>query len=64
MAHPNLGVVLDRLLAGGRPTQEATDGQLLQRFVSGHEADAFAALVRRQGPMVYGAAIKPVKGKR
>jgi RNA polymerase sigma factor (sigma-70 family) len=35
--------------AGGQ-----TDGQLLARFVAGHDEDAFAALVRRHGPMVLG----------
>jgi Sigma-70 region 2 len=30
------------------------DGQLLLRFVTGHDEDAFAALVRRHGPMVFG----------
>jgi RNA polymerase sigma factor (sigma-70 family) len=31
-----------------------TDGQLLERFVAGGDEDAFAALVRRHGPMVLG----------
>jgi RNA polymerase sigma factor (sigma-70 family) len=31
-----------------------TDGQLLERFVAGRDEDAFAALVRRHGPMVLG----------
>jgi RNA polymerase sigma factor (sigma-70 family) len=34
---------------GGTPL---TDSQLLERFVARHEEDAFAALVRRHGPMV------------
>src|SRR5262249_16271499 len=32
----------------------ATDAQLLDRFVTGRDAEAFAELVRRHGPMVYG----------
>src|SRR5213595_4056472 len=31
-----------------------SDGQLLARFVSGRDEGAFAALVRRHGPMVLG----------
>src|SRR5262249_38359201 len=36
--------------AGRRP-----DHQLLQRFAQGHDREAFAALVRRHGPLVLGA---------
>jgi RNA polymerase sigma factor (sigma-70 family) len=39
-------------LAGA--TGERTDGQLLGAFVADRDADAFAALVRRHGPMVLG----------
>src|SRR5689334_531584 len=31
-----------------------TDGQLLARFLTGRDGDAFAALLRRHGPMVLG----------
>jgi len=34
------------------PAGEATDRQLLQRFAQSRDQDAFAALVRRHGPMV------------
>ncbi len=33
---------------------DATDGQLLERFLAGREEQAFEALVRRHGPMVLG----------
>src|SRR3954453_21260066 len=36
------------------PTGDPTDRQLLERFVSGREQAAFAALVQRHGPAVLG----------
>ena len=36
------------------PGDSRTDGQLLERFGGGHDDAAFAALVRRHGPMVMG----------
>src|SRR5262245_53110508 len=33
---------------------DVTDAQLLEQFTARHEEAAFAALVRRHGPMVYG----------
>ena len=33
---------------------DATDADLLQRFVAERDGEAFAALVRRHGPMVFG----------
>jgi hypothetical protein len=39
----------------GTPDHAAlSDGELLERFVRGHDEAAFAALVRRHGPMVLG----------
>jgi RNA polymerase sigma factor (sigma-70 family) len=41
-------------LAGAQFAADGTDRQLLQRFVAHRDEDAFAALVRRHGPMVLG----------
>jgi RNA polymerase sigma factor (sigma-70 family) len=48
--------VLDQLRAALRPPGGGglTDGQLLRQFASGRDGSAFAALVRRHGPMVLG----------
>ncbi len=54
MAIETLGAVLrqiNRLFAGGAVTG-FSDAQLLERFVSGHDAPAFEALLARHGPMV------------
>ncbi len=66
MARAQLDAVLHhvRKLVAGRGAGAPTDRLLLERFAAGREEAAFAALVERHGPMVYGAAIKPVKGKR
>jgi hypothetical protein len=53
-----------RRLATATAADPAPDAELLERFVRRRDAGAFAALVARHGPMVYGTAIKPVKGKR
>src|SRR5438876_12124060 len=37
-----------------RETADRTDGQLLTAFILQRDGDAFAALVRRHGPMVLG----------
>ncbi len=38
---------------GARPDGDPTDRELLQRFVVGHDQDAFAILVRRHGTLVW-----------
>jgi RNA polymerase sigma factor (sigma-70 family) len=57
MAPSGFGAVLRRLGQRdfGQPTEGVPDGQLLERFVAGRDADAFTALVQRHGPMVFGA---------
>jgi RNA polymerase sigma factor (sigma-70 family) len=56
MADGQLSVVLRHVhkLMGAQALEELTDGQLLERFISRQEEAAFAALVRRHGPMVLG----------
>jgi RNA polymerase sigma factor (sigma-70 family) len=56
MAEPPLGAVLRhvRQLITAADDPQLLDSQLLQRFTSRREEAAFAALVRRHGPMVLG----------
>src|SRR5436305_11335494 len=56
MADGQLGAVLHhvRKLAGSTADADLTDGQLLERFADRHEEAAFAALLRRHGPLVLG----------
>jgi RNA polymerase sigma factor (sigma-70 family) len=56
MATTQAGIVLRHLrgLAAPRAGGDVPDGQLLDRFTARHEEAAFAALVRRHGPMVLG----------
>jgi RNA polymerase sigma factor (sigma-70 family) len=56
MANPQLSAVLQRLrdLAERAPPAAATDGELLEAFRARGDQAAFAALVRRHGPMVLG----------
>jgi len=56
MATKQLREVLQTLRGGPLPPEEAarTDGQLLESYLSSREEAAFAALVRRHGPMVWG----------
>jgi NAD-dependent oxidoreductase involved in siderophore biosynthesis len=43
-----------RQASAPRAEAAASDGQLLERFVAGHDEAAFAALVARHGPLVWG----------
>src|SRR5436309_13847944 len=56
MASKTAGEVLRHLrttvLSTGAASQ--TDGQLLEGYIRRRDGDAFAALVRRHGPMVWG----------
>ena len=56
MATTRLRQVIQTLRGGTLHEQGAglTDGQLLERYVRGREEAAFAALVHRHGPMVWG----------
>ncbi len=56
MASPQVGTVARHLqrLAGAQAARELPDAQLLQRFALRREEDAFAALVGRHGPLVWG----------
>src|SRR5438105_2137204 len=63
MATNHLGRVL-QTLRGATLHDEAglTDGQLLERYVRAREETAFAALVRRHGPMVWGVCRRVLRG--
>src|SRR6185437_11007852 len=54
MTNLQLGAVLHHLrrLAARRHEDDHSDGQLLERFLQQREESAFAALLRRHGPMV------------
>jgi RNA polymerase sigma factor (sigma-70 family) len=56
MGNGQLDVVVRHIhkLAGAPGEEALKDGQLLQRFADGREEAAFAALVRRHGPLVLG----------
>jgi RNA polymerase sigma factor (sigma-70 family) len=65
MARPPLEAVVRHLrkIADVQMLAEAADGQLLERYIVGHEELAFAALLRRHGPMVLGVC-RGVLGQR
>ena len=54
MATRPMDVVVQQIrhLAEGARTSPLTDQQLLERFIARKDESAFAALVRRHGPMV------------
>jgi RNA polymerase sigma factor (sigma-70 family) len=56
MPDATLGTLLGRLrrLAAARPGEGRSDGQLLDDFLRARDESAFAALLRRHGPMVLG----------
>src|SRR5690242_15246290 len=56
MSSTQVGAVLGyvRQLAAGRKDDELPDPLLLERFALGRDEAAFAALLRRHGPMVLG----------
>src|SRR5262249_1392309 len=49
-----LATMLDRLRAGFDAWPAATDADLVRRAAAGRDEDAFALLVRRHGPLVWG----------
>src|SRR5262245_26076001 len=62
MSHGQFHVVvrhLRRLVGEGAP--QATDRELLQRFVAERDEDAFASLVERHGSMVWGVCRRALR---
>ncbi len=57
MSSAQVGILLGciRKLATTRKDQELPDRQLLERFAAHRDEAAFAALLKRHGPMVLGA---------
>ena len=43
-----------RKLIGGHPADDLTDAELVRRFAETHDEDAFAVLLQRHGPLVWG----------
>src|SRR5262245_56581978 len=54
MATSQLTGVVQILRRAGFPQAGLTDGQLLESYIRSREETAFAALVHRHGPMVWG----------
>lgn len=66
MADGRLAVVLRHLRTwvGGQAAASLTDAQLLHEFVQRREETAFAALVQRHAPMVYGVCRRMLSGEQ
>src|SRR5947209_7942862 len=52
------------LARGLESTAPASDGELLAAFVAGRDAAAFAELVRRHGPMVFGVCRRALRHRQ
>jgi RNA polymerase sigma factor (sigma-70 family) len=60
--HNRLIRCVRQLVATAEPRTE-TDQELLQRFVSQHDEAAFAAIIRRHGPMVLRVALRTLQNE-
>jgi RNA polymerase sigma factor (sigma-70 family) len=65
MASGQLGAVVQHIhrFAGTAAPEQLKDGQLLERFLGAGEESAFAALVRRHGPMVLGVCRRVLRDR-
>src|SRR5713101_8263421 len=65
MATTPLATVLHNLRCSLRCHDEAgrTDGELLEFFISRYDPDAFAALMKRHGPMVLGVCRRVLRNE-
>src|SRR5215472_16822890 len=65
MANGQLAAVVQHIHRFARTAtpQDRTDGQLLERFLAAGEEPAFAALVRRHGPMVLGVCRRVLRDR-
>src|SRR5262245_7356088 len=63
MATGPLGPVLRHLrrLAGKSPDEEGSDARLLERFAADRDEVAFAALLQRHGPLVWGVCLRVLR---
>jgi len=57
MATATLISTLRNVFESARDSADRADGELLTRYRTLRDEDAFSSLVRRHGPMVIGAAI-------